>query len=306
MKETILISVSAGQTSILMAKYLKEKHSDKYEFICVFSNTGHEREKSLIFMDKADKLFNLDTIWLEAVINDKGTKAKIITYETAYRNYKKNGIDPFESMIAKYGIPNLMNPHCSRELKATTIRDYARSIGLGKRDYKTALGIRSDEPQRLNWDKAYKENLIYLAQFGYVTKKDVNAFWNKQPFRLEIKSYEGNCILCWKKSDRKIFTLLQEGIMSNDIELKAEIEWLQHIESKYGKYVPESRSKQDKGNDNVMFRDNRGINDMLEESIGFIDFAIDESKLLNTASQLAFWDNQLDTNFGCTESCEAF
>lgn len=306
MKEKILISVSSGETSVLMAKYLIEKHSDKYNFICVFANTGHEREKSLEFMNRADKEFNLNTVWTEAVINEKGTKAKIITFETAYRNVLKNGVDPFESMIAKYGIPNIDNPHCSRELKATTIRAYARSIGLGKRDYKTAIGFRSDEPKRMNWEKAKSENLIYLAQFGHITKKDVNEFWNRQSFRLEIKSYEGNCILCWKKSDRKLFTLIQEGLLSNDIELKSEVEWLQYIDKKYGRYIPESRIKQDKGNDTKMFRKNRTIDDLLEESEGFIDFAIDESKLLNTAKQLAFWDYQLDTNSGCVESCEPF
>ncbi len=309
MKEKLLISFSGGRTSAFMTKWLLENMKHKYEMTVVFANTGHERKATLDFVQKCDKEFDFRVIWVEGVTNEKGTRAKVVDYDTAYRNVLKNGIDPFETMIAKYGISNVMNPHCSRELKKVTIRAFMRDIlGFKSITYKTALGFRSDEPKRLNWDKAKKEKLIYLAQLGNVTKQDVNEFWCKQKFDLKLKSYEGNCILCWKKSDRKLFTIIMEGILSGDEELLSEIEWLKYIEGKYGRFIPETRIKQDKGENSYFFYDNRSIYDIIQESqyLDLSDFAKDESQLINTAKQLSMWDNKLDMNSGCVESCEAF
>ena len=64
--------------------------------------------------------------------------------------------------IEKYGIPNQNAPHCSRELKKQPIKSYARSIGW--KNYQTALGIRSDEPKRLNWvaKKKYMQKSLFV------------------------------------------------------------------------------------------------------------------------------------------------
>ncbi len=123
---------------------------------------------------------------------------------------------------------------------------------------------------------------------------------------MALKSFEGNCILCWKKSFRKLYTLIVEGIANNDIEIIAEIAWLQMIQEKYGKYVPKGRIKQDKGKEVFMFRGENSITDLIEQSEDFLDFAIDESNLISTIQQLGLWSNELDENTGCVESCEAF
>jgi 3'-phosphoadenosine 5'-phosphosulfate sulfotransferase (PAPS reductase)/FAD synthetase len=308
-KETLLVSFSGGRTSAMMTKYILENLKDTYKMVVVFTNTGHERQATLDFVNECDKRFGFNTIWIEPLITRGGTKCKIVNYETAYTNLKKNGIDPFEAMIAKYGIPNVANPQCTRELKQRAIRAYMRDFAGHKRlNYKTAIGIRSDEPRRLNWGKAKKNKWIYFAQLGKVTKYDVNEFWSKQGFDLKLKSYEGNCILCWKKSDRKIFTLIQEGILANDPELLAEIEWLKMIEDKYGNFIKESRKDKATWSSSTMFREDRSINDMIEEShiIDTSDFAKDESNIILTAKQISMWDNSLDMSGGCTESCEVF
>lgn len=313
MKEKVLISFSGGRTSAMMTYYLINKMKDKYDFTVVFANTGHERESTLQFIKRCDEYFKFNTIWVEAVTNHefgKGVSSKVVNFETAYRNYKKNGVDPFEQVIAKHGITNMDCPNCSREMKGYTIRAYMRDfLGFKKKNYKLALGIRSDEPKRLDWVKAKKENILYLAELGNVNKYDVNKFWAGQPFDLEVKSYEGNCILCWKKSDRKLFTIIQEGIINNDIELLAEIEWIKTMQKKYGRYIPEHRrKKQDKGQTVNFFRDERTIEQMIDESylLDPTEYANDESKLIETAKQIAMWDNSLDINSGCVESCEAF
>lgn len=302
-KKELLISFSGGRTSAMMTKYLLDNKSNEYNFTVIFANTGHEREATLEFVNRCDKEFGFNTIWIEAVINKeyrKGTTAKIVDFETAYRNIRKNGIDPFEQMISVYGIPNLKAPHCSRELKGSAIRAYMRGIGI--KNYYTALGIRTDEPKRLDWVRAKKERLIYFAQMGRVTKSDVNKFWSKENFDLELKSYQGNCILCWKKSDRKLFTLLLES----DPELIAEIEWIKEMQIKYGAFIPISRQKKATTLPINFFRKNRNIEEMIEESKFAFEAATDESKLVDTFIQLGLWNEELDMNGGCIESCEAF
>jgi 3'-phosphoadenosine 5'-phosphosulfate sulfotransferase (PAPS reductase)/FAD synthetase len=311
-KENLLISFSGGRTSAMMTKYLLDNKSDQYNFTVVFANTGHERQATLNFIKRCDDEFGFNTIWVEGVTDEKfgiGMKSKVINYDTAYCNYKKNGIDPFEAVIKKHGISNVNTPHCSREMKKCTIRAFMRDFkGHKKVDYQTALGIRTDEPKRLDWNKKKKDKILYFAELGNITKEKVNEFWSKQTFDLQLKSYEGNCILCWKKSDRKLFTIIQEGLLSNDKELLLEIEWLTHIEQTYGKYVPETRKHQDKNNHSYFFMKNRSIEDLIDESyhLNLLDFAKDESTLIESAKQLSLWNYDLDSNGGCVESCEAF
>ena len=151
-----------------------------------------------------------------------------------------------------------------------------------------------------------RQYLKYFAEFGKVTKNTINKFWANQDFDLKIKSYQGNCILCWKKSNRKLYTIILEGLASQDKQLIAEIEWLKHIHSKYCRYIPESRKDKDKGENINMCRGNKNINDVIEESLDFTELAKDESKIIETAIQLSMWNDELDGNFGCVESCEAF
>ena len=310
-KETVLISFSGGRTSAMMTNHLLKTNNGRFDYIVVFANTGHEREATLEFVHKCDVELGFNTVWIECVTNSlhgKGVGAKVVNHETAYRNHLKNGIDPFEAVIAKHGISNQSTPHCSREMKKYTIRAYMRSIGHKQVNYKTYLGIRTDEPKRLDFNKAKKEKIAYMAELGRVTKNDVNKYWAEMPFDLGIKSYEGNCSLCWKKSDRKIFTIIREAMESNNIEILSEISWIRYIEKKYGRFVPESRIHQDKGGKVHFFRNNRSIDDMVNDSmlIETSSFAIDETNLVDDVLQTRLWDSELDSNEGCVESCEAF
>lgn len=293
MKEKLLISFSGGRTSAFMTWWLLKNMQHKYEMIVVFANTGREREETLQFVNKCDIEFNFNVVWVEAYIhpaNGIGTQHIVTNIKYASRD----GF-PFESMIEKYGIPNQNAPHCSRELKKQPIKSYTKSIGW--KDYQTALGIRSDEPKRLNWEAKKKNKFIYFAELFHVTKSDVNNFWSKQTFDLDLKSYEGNCDLCWKKSLRKLMTI--------SIENPQLIEWWREIEIKYGNFTPQSRIEKAKP-PYRFFRDNMTIEDIVEEGkLGF-DKAIDESKIIDKYKQLSMFNEYLDSNNGCTESCEIF
>lgn len=43
-----------------------------------------------------------------------------------------------------------------------------------------------------------------------MTRRDVEAFWRAQPFDLDLKSYEGNCDLCFLKSKAKLDAIIRE------------------------------------------------------------------------------------------------
>jgi 3'-phosphoadenosine 5'-phosphosulfate sulfotransferase (PAPS reductase)/FAD synthetase len=276
-----------------MTWWLLRNMQHKYEMVVVFANTGREREETLDFTNKCDINFGFNTVWVEAVVlpeNRKGTVHKIVTYETANRTGQ-----PFEDVIAKYGMPNQNAPHCTRETKLSPIKSYMRSIGWD--DYSTALGIRTDEPKRLDWEKAKEKNIIYFAQLMPVTKSDINKFWREQSFDLQLKSYEGNCDLCWKKGIRKIMTIVKDNPeLAN---------WWREMEEKYQNFTPESRMKNHKP-PYRFFRHHMTIDDIIEESKFPFSPSKDESKSVATYKQMAMWDDYLDSNDGCSESCEVF
>ena len=43
-----------------------------------------------------------------------------------------------------------------------------------------------------------------------VTRRDVMEFWARQPFDLQLRGYEGNCDLCFLKSQGALKTIMRE------------------------------------------------------------------------------------------------
>lgn len=294
MKQKMLISFSGGRTSAYMAWFMLNqwKDRDKYEMVVVFANTGKEREETLQFVHKCDIEFGFNTVWVEAwVVPESGHGTKHIVTNVKYAS--RNG-EPFEDVIKKYGMPNQNAPHCSRELKKSPIRSFVRSLGW--KDYYTALGIRTDEPKRLNWEAKKTNKILYFAEILSVTKNDINTFWGKQIFDLELKSYEGNCDLCYKKGLRKLMTIVKDKPELSD--------WWREMDEKYSMFTPQSRVHNAKP-PYKFYRDKMTIDDIIEESKLPFDEAQDESKITHS-KQYAMWDEYLDANGGCSESCEAF
>jgi hypothetical protein len=293
MKGRLLISFSGGRTSAYMTWWLLNNMQHKYEMVVVFANTGKEREETLQFVDRCDKEFGFNTVWVEAFVhyeNNKGTTHVVTNFNDAERNG-----EPFQDVIFKYGIPNQNAPHCSRELKRQPIKSYARSIGW--KDYQIALGIRTDEPKRLDWVAKKKNKFLYFAELFQVTKSDVNNFWSKQKFDLQLKSYEGNCDLCWKKGLRKLMTIVKD---------KPELaDWWREMDAKYQMFTPTTREHKAKP-PYKFFRDNMTIDDIIEESKFNFTHSRDESKDVDNYKQMAMFDAYLDSNNGCIESCEIF
>lgn len=200
---TVFVSMSGGRSSMYMGRQLQL--NDPREQIRIFANTGQEREETLRFVHECDTRWNMGIVWVEAVINERGTgtSARVVTFETASRNG-----EPFEAMIEKYGIPNQAFPHCTRELKLRPMYDYLKRIGAV--DFKIAIGLRADEPKRLRKD-AVEANIEYPLSVAGIDKIDVNDWWDAQEFNLNLKEHEGNCSWCYKKSIKKHFRLIDEN-----------------------------------------------------------------------------------------------
>jgi 3'-phosphoadenosine 5'-phosphosulfate sulfotransferase (PAPS reductase)/FAD synthetase len=278
LKETIVVSFSGGKTSAYMSQWLIKDYGHLYSFVFIFANTGQECEETLIFVDKCDKEFGLNVVWIEAVVNPihgKGITHKVVNFKSAARNG-----EPFEAFIAKSGIPNANKPQCSDRLKALPIEHYKKVNGL--KGARHCIGIRKDEERR-KAKSASKYNLIYpLCDWTEIDKLDVNIFWEMQSFTLELKDHQGNCKTCWKKSDKKLWLLT--------LESPKKFKFMRDMEKKYQHVKPN-----DNGQQRLFFRKNRSVDDLFKESELMDEY---------TLNRLIGYKDDQDS--GCSESCEAY
>lgn len=276
--KTLIISFSGGRTSAYMTKLLLQQKDQWKDVIVLFANTGQEDERTLKFVHECDVFFDFNTVWLEAVVTPE--KGKVTTHSiTDYENASRDG-RPFEDVIAKYGIPFTKMPHCTRELKLSPIKSYIKSLGLKKSDYKMAIGIRIDEFDRMS-SSAEENSLIYPLVEHHVTKQDVLNWWMGQPFDLELPEHFGNCVWCWKKSYKKLLTIMREKPESFDFP-----ERMEKLYGQAGAMAPKM------GKDIKFFRGFKSVQDLRDmEAQGFDKF-IDH--------------HYLNISNGCSESCEVF
>lgn len=206
----IFVSFSGGRSSALMAALVKYHLGPYCDVLFVFANTGREHPDTLRFVNDVDRYLDLMLVWVEAVVHPKGTgsTSRVVTYETASRSG-----EPFEAVVARYGIPNNGFLHCTRETKTNPMHHYVREVhGWARGTYTTLLGIRADEKRRVR-DKAEAAHIAYpLDQWWPADKQDVLTFWEEVPWDLTIAEHWGNCIDCQKKSDRKLGLLAQEDL----------------------------------------------------------------------------------------------
>jgi hypothetical protein len=253
MKEQIIISsFSGGKTSAYMTYLLKQEYGDSLRV--VFMNTGLEHEKTLEFVNKCDKAWNLKIDWIEAVVNHKdkiSTKHRYVTYDSANRD---NSIA--KEIVYKYGLFGVGYLHCTREFKLRPFSSWKKENKLT--EFNTAIGIRADEMDRVN-ENYEKLKLTYPLLDKNITKSDVDEFWKLQSFELGLPERYGNCKMCWKKSEKKII------LNANDNP-----EWLDEIK--------DLEKITDKGADK-MFRKNRSAQDILDLRTNnvdmFKDFGLD-------------------------------
>lgn len=273
-KQNLLVSFSGGRTSAYMCALLLERFTHRYNMVFVFANTGLEHEDTLRFIDAVDRHLGLNLIWIEAALKEMGvgTSYKIVDYTTAARNG-----EPMEAVIAKYGLPNLENKHCTRSGKIEPINACGADYFQG-RVYRTAIGIRADEPKRVS-ETGRANGVIYpLVDTWPTTKEDVVAYWEDFDFDLRIPEFEGNCRACFHKSDRKLLAGWQRN--------PGLLDFFARMEKKYQTTGADPTRR--------IFRGYRNTGDMLN-LFSIIGQGSDVSRRISD-----------EDSGGCSEACEAY
>lgn len=282
--DRLFISFSGGRTSAYMTRRLLKQAPAGLDIVVGFANTGKEDERTLKFVNDCDQQLDFNTVWIEADVKEEkgiGTAHRIVNFYTASR-----AGEPFEAMIKKYGIPNKNFPHCTRELKLSPMTSYLRSIGWESGSYNTAIGIRADEVDRIS--ATYRQNdIIYpLVQWG-IRKNDVLNWWHDQDFDLNLPEHRGNCVTCWKKTDRKLMTIAAEDPLA--------FKFFDRMEQTYPDAGPGDFDRP-----RHFFRRNQSTRDIVERSrIPFV-------KWRSQPVQIEMFDPEMDTGGGCGDSCEIY
>lgn len=204
------ISFSGGLTSAYMLRRILDAFGGTLpnDVVAVFANTGKEREETLQFVKDCGERWGVEIVWLEHCFVDGSHSYKRVSFETASRKG-----EPFEDLInSRETLPNPTARYCTAELKVRTIRRFL--VGeLGWSEYYSAVGLRADEPSRVAKIRNSKERgepvvPLYNAN---IDENDVLSYWRNAPFALQLKSYEGNCDLCFLKSASKIQRLIDDN-----------------------------------------------------------------------------------------------
>jgi len=223
-----VVSFSGGRTSGYMLWHILQAYGGKLpdDIKVIFCNTGKERLETLDFVERCAVEWNVEVIWLEYRYSGmEGGEVGSHSFSTVdYQTASRNG-EPFTQLIQRFMdyrksvgkppvLPNVVQRFCSSEMKVRTNYRYLKSIGW-ESGWEDAIGIRYDEPQRVVKGRSragdYGKMNCYPLYDAKVTESTVMDFWSRQPFDLQLKQFQGNCDLCFLKSNGKISRIIQDN-----------------------------------------------------------------------------------------------
>jgi len=240
-KGPAIISFSGGRTSAFMLHKIVAAHGGTLpdDVKVVFANTGKEMPQTLDFVRDCGERWGVEIVWLEFTQHAEAKhRWKIVNYETAAR-----GGEPFSEVLNfRRVLPNPIARICTREMKILPMIYFAKSLGW-KNDWTNVLGLRADEQRRVarlggaNNDGSF-DRIAPLARAG-ITKRDVQAFWQRQNFDLRLPNINGttpagNCDLCFLKSASTISGLIRDNPGMADWWIEAERRAVEKIGSDGG------------------------------------------------------------------------
>lgn len=275
-----VVSFSGGRTSAYLVHLMEKKRKlEGWDVRYVYCDTGMEHGLTLRFIREVVKFWDVDLKILQLKITPELGKPNSYTEWTpADIQTRMPAIKPFADMLEKYGTPYLGGAFCTDRLKLAPFKSYCDE-NFGEDNYITWLGMREDEPERLN----AKYGIRYLAELSEFTKQDVLDWWSNQPFDLLIDEHLGNCTFCIKKSTLKVALATKDEPGLSNL-------WIYLINSKKTRVVASRFTKSE-----VMYRGYlslEGISLMYaDKSRKMIARRISSQKSYDTGS--------------CSESCEA-
>jgi hypothetical protein len=222
-----IINVSGGRTSALLLRRHLDAHGGRLpaDAHVVFANTGRERPETLDFLARCAEAWGVDLRWIERT---PGGGFREVTHATASRDG-----EPLATLFRERRyLSNPVARFCTVATKIETARDFMRAQGYDR--WTSIVGLRYDEPARVfklrerdhgEWDVSCP---LFDAK---VTKRHVTEFWKRQPFDLALKSWEGNCDLCFLKG-----RAVRERIMRDRPDLAAW--WIAQEEAIGARFLP--------------------------------------------------------------------
>lgn len=224
-----LISFSGGRTSARMLKGILDAHGGALPedvHVC-FANTGKEREETLVFIEECSQRWGVHINWLEYRPSFHRKTPSVERFYNVNFALAARMVRHFARLIEKKRfLPNVVTRYCTTWLKIQVMKHYMLSCGY--KDWFNAVGLRFDELHRVanvrNNDDSERWTSIFPLADGRVTRRDVDEFWsnNKQGFDLGIKSYQGNCDMCFLKGVGKLRVIAQENPAACDWWIKQE------------------------------------------------------------------------------------
>jgi len=211
-----LISFSGGRTSAYMLKMILDAHGGTLpdDVHVTFANTGKEREETLRFVHDCATHWNVRVRWLEwRTRRTKDDDGNVVPFDARYEEVGFNSASrdgkPFADLIAVKGYtPNAVTRFCTSELKVRVMKWFMQAQGY--EHWTNVVGLRHDEQHRVAKSRAPNKDRWVTAlplDDAKVSNRDVRAFWNAQPFDLQLLPFEGNCDACFLKARPKLWEI---------------------------------------------------------------------------------------------------
>lgn len=270
-----VVSFSGGRTSAYLVHLMEQRRiKEDLDVRYIYMDTGAEHPKTYEFIKNVVSHFGINLTCLRVVVNPELGQGN--SYEVMPVSEIKHDLEPWKAIVKKYGLPYPAGAFCTREMKFNPVTKYCKD---NFDEYTTWIGIRADEQNRLK----PKDGINYLADISDFEKDDINHWWSKQPFDLNIPEHLGNCVFCIKKSVNKI------ALAARDEPILAK----QFIDVINGDVREVNREQQ---SSKIMFRGNNSLEGIIAL---FKDHARDEIATVVKGSGGY-------KSGSCSESCEAF
>jgi hypothetical protein len=248
--ENLLVTVSGGRSSAMTARHIQthRKYAHFNKVYC-FANTGMERPETIQFLKDIVHHWGIDLHLIEGVYSTEkgvGIRYKLVDFDELDMDAKVFSGCIANSAKGKFdALPNTTAPYCSDRMKVVPIDKFCKDY-FGTTKYIKSVGFRKEDmPRRISWAEIKEDDkriFPLITDFPQpIGIPELEKFWDVQPFKLNLNSRFGNCELCWKKSDKTLIKIIQNG--------SKHIDWWRKMEEKYN---------------DTSFRHKKSINDLVK------------------------------------------